>query len=217
MLSGFLLVVLVLVCIAMAVVILLQRSEGGALGMGGGPSGFMTARGAGDLLTRTTSILAGVFFVLCLLLTLISGRMHQGGSVVDRLKVNGLTPEALGRARSAAPSAASTPVTPAPGGSAADIGVVTPPPGSAFEAPRPQVHTSPAVTPTPAPPTAADNGANRRSSNIGGLQTAPQSTPTVAPLARPVPSQPAAAPAVQSPPADKAAAPAVPGNATGGL
>jgi preprotein translocase subunit SecG len=208
MFSGFLLVVLVLVCIAMAVVILLQRSEGGALGMGGGPSGFMTARGAGDLLTRTTSILAGVFFVLCLLLTLLSGRLHQGGSVVDRLKVNGLTPEALGRARSATP--APVPATPpsTPGGSAADIGVVTPPPGAAFEAPRPQVHTAPAVTATPAPPTAADNGANRRSSNIGGLQTAPQSTPTVAPLAKPFPNQPATA----APAADKPAA----GNVTGG-
>ena len=73
MLLGFLLVLLVLVCIALGVVILLQRSEGGALGMGGGPSGFMTARGAGDLLTRTTSVLAGVFFFLCLLLTLLRG------------------------------------------------------------------------------------------------------------------------------------------------
>ena len=58
MLLGFLLVLLVLVCIALTTVILLQRSEGGALGMGGGPSGFMSARGAGDLLTRTTGILA---------------------------------------------------------------------------------------------------------------------------------------------------------------
>jgi preprotein translocase subunit SecG len=205
MLSGFLLVVLVLVCIAMAVVILLQRSEGGALGMGGGPSGFMTARGAGDLLTRTTSILAGAFFVLCLLLTLIAGRSHQGGSVVDRLRVNGLTPEALGRARRDAPVAApAAPTGPAGGGSAANIGVVQPPPASPFEAPRPQVHTAPAVAPTAAPPTAADNGANRRSSNIGGLQTAPQSTPTVAPLARPFPNQPSVA------------APAASGNTTGG-
>jgi preprotein translocase subunit SecG len=212
MLSGFLLVVLVLVCIAMAVVILLQRSEGGALGMGGGPSGFMTARGAGDLLTRTTSILAGAFFVLCLVLTLIAGRSHQGGSVVDRLKVNGLTPEALGRARSAAPAAAPTPPPSTPGGSAADIGVVQPP-SSSFEAPKPQVHTAPAVSPTPAPPTAADNGANRRSSNIAGVQTAPQSTPTVAPLAKPFPNQPsvAAPPAAEKPPAASAS-----GNTTGG-
>ena len=118
--------------------------------------------------------------------------MHTGGSVVDRLKVNGLTADALGRARPAAPA----PATPAPtagGGSAANIGVVTPPPGQTFEAPRPEVHTVPAVQATSAPPTAADSGANRRSSNIGGVQTAPQSTPTLAPLAKPFPNAPASA------------------------
>ena len=47
-------------------IILLQRSEGGALGMsGGGPGNFMSARGTGDLLSRTTQILAGAFFLLC--------------------------------------------------------------------------------------------------------------------------------------------------------
>ena len=50
MLLGFLLVIQIIVALALTGVILLQRSEGGALGMGGGPSGFMTARGAGDLI-----------------------------------------------------------------------------------------------------------------------------------------------------------------------
>ena len=54
MLLTILLVIHILVAIALTGVVLLQRSEGGALGMGGGPTGFMTARGAGDLLTRTT-------------------------------------------------------------------------------------------------------------------------------------------------------------------
>ena len=188
MLLGFLLVLLVLVCIALSVVILLQRSEGGALGMGGGPSGFMTARGAGDLLTRTTSVLAGVFFLLCLLLTVVSARAHGGGSVVDRLKVQGLAPDALSHITPHAAPAATTAPAPA-GGGAANIGAITPPPGSAFEAPRPEVHTAPAARPGP-PPTAADSGANRRSSTLLGVQTAPQSTPTVAPLARPAPTPP---------------------------
>jgi protein translocase SecG subunit len=69
MLLGILLVLQIIVAIALVGVILLQRSEGGALGMGGGPGGFMTARGAGDLLTRTTAILAAVFF---------GGRPDQG-------------------------------------------------------------------------------------------------------------------------------------------
>ena len=177
MLLGFLLVLLVLVCIALSVVILLQRSEGGALGMGGGPSGFMTARGAGDLLTRTTSILAGLFFLLCLLLTVVQARVH-GGSVVDRLKVQGLAPDALTQIK---PHAAPAPAAaPAAGGSAANIGVVTPPPGASFEAPRPEVHTVPAAGPAPG---RATSQANPRSSSLLGVQTAPQSSPTVAPLA----------------------------------
>jgi preprotein translocase subunit SecG len=221
MLLGFLLVLLVLVCVALATVILLQRSEGGALGMGGGPSGFMTARGAGDLLTRTTSILAAVFFILCLLLTVLSARTHAGGSVVDRLKVDAMSPDALNKAmRPSAPAPVGAPAAPAAAGSAANIGVITPAPGApgstpnaagaAFEAPRPEVHTAPAVKPTAAPPTAADNGANRRSSQILGVQTAPQATPTVAPLAHPFPNAPgAAAPAGKS-------APGGSGNTTGG-
>ena len=63
MLQTILLVAMIIISVSLSAVILLQRSEGGALGMGGGPSGFMTARGAGNLLTRTTSILAVAFFV----------------------------------------------------------------------------------------------------------------------------------------------------------
>ena len=73
MLQNILLVANILVCIALIAVVLMQRSEGGALGMGGGPSGFMTARGAGDLLTRTTWILFGLFLALSLALTLLGG------------------------------------------------------------------------------------------------------------------------------------------------
>src|SRR5436190_880378 len=62
-------------------VILLQRSEGGALGMGGGPTGMFTARGAGDLLTRTTAILTVGFFVLSLGITLLAGHGRQNASV----------------------------------------------------------------------------------------------------------------------------------------
>ncbi len=222
MLLGSLLVLLVLVCIALGTVILLQRSEGGALGMGGGPSGFMTARGAGDLLTRTTAILAAIFFGLCLLLTVLSGRMHAGGSVVDRLKVDNMNPSDLNRAmRPAGPAPASAPSAAAAGGSAANIGVVTPAPGqvapaaqssgTSFEAPRPEVHTAPAVKPT-SPPTASDSGANRRSSSLLGVQTAPQSTPTVAPLAHPFPAG-----SGLSAPAPAASPPAASGNTSGGL
>jgi preprotein translocase subunit SecG len=60
----FLLILQSLVAASMVAVILMQRSEGGGLGVGGSPSGLMSARGAADFLTRATSILATVFVVL---------------------------------------------------------------------------------------------------------------------------------------------------------
>lgn len=171
MLLDILLVLLVLVCIALGAVILLQRSEGGAFGMGGNSSGLMTARGAGDLLTRTTSILAAVFFGLCLLLTILSGRMHTGESVVDRLKIDALSPDALNKSMGPRPVAAPA-ATPASG-----------PAKPSFDAPAPEVHTAPNAVAT-APPTATrDNGARAPSSNLLGYQTAPQATLTIAPPA----------------------------------
>ena len=121
MLLGILLAILIVICVALIGVILLQQSEGGALGMGGGPTGFMSTRGAGDLLTRTTWILAGMFFFMCLTLTVCSGRLHNTGSVVDRLKADPAAP---------APKAMSNKVAPASGG---------------FDAPKPQVQAPPSA------------------------------------------------------------------------
>lgn len=109
MLLNILLVIEILVSLALVGVVLLQRSEGGALGMGGGPSGFMTARGAGDLLTRTTWILGITFFALSLLLTVISGRERGASSVVDRLKVNSIDPRTLNQPPPTAPAGTAQP------------------------------------------------------------------------------------------------------------
>jgi preprotein translocase subunit SecG len=114
MLLGILLVAIILICIAMVGVILLQKSEGGALGMsGGGPGNFMTARGAGDLLTRTTQVLAALFFALCLIMTLLSGH-NRAASITDKLKINGIAPPAPTAPVSSAPAPASG--APATGG-----------------------------------------------------------------------------------------------------
>jgi preprotein translocase subunit SecG len=69
-----LLTIEVVVCIAMIGVILLQRSEGGGLGLGsgGGMSGLMTGRGAANVLTRTTVILATIFISTSIALTLMA-------------------------------------------------------------------------------------------------------------------------------------------------
>jgi len=126
MLLDIMLVAIILICIAMVGVILLQKSEGGALGMsGGGPGNFMTARGSGDLLTRTTQILAALFFALCLGMTMLSGHNHNA-SITDRLKINGITPvqpTAPAAAESNAPVSGAAPAT-APAGAPAPAGQV---------------------------------------------------------------------------------------------
>ncbi len=70
---AFLLIVQTLVAGTLVGVILMQRSEGGGLGVGGSSSGFMTARGAADFLTRSTSILGGAFIALSILMAAIAG------------------------------------------------------------------------------------------------------------------------------------------------
>ncbi|HYE29266.1 MAG TPA: preprotein translocase subunit SecG [Allosphingosinicella sp.] len=64
----FLLILQSLVAASMVAVILMQRSEGGGLGVGGSPSGLMSARGAADFLTRATAILAVLFVILSIAL-----------------------------------------------------------------------------------------------------------------------------------------------------
>jgi preprotein translocase subunit SecG len=83
MLQTILLVAMILISVALAGLILLQKSEGGALGMGGGPSGFMTARGAGNLLTVTTWWLAGAFFACAIGLTIVGNITRSSQSIVD--------------------------------------------------------------------------------------------------------------------------------------
>jgi preprotein translocase subunit SecG len=70
---AFLLIVQALIAISLITVILMQRSEGGGLGVGGSSSGFMTARGAADFLTRATSVLGGLFIVLSIVMAAIAG------------------------------------------------------------------------------------------------------------------------------------------------
>ena len=69
--STVLLLIHVMIAVALVGVILLQRSEGGALGIGGG-GGFMTGRSAGNTLTKTTAILAASFFATSLALSLLA-------------------------------------------------------------------------------------------------------------------------------------------------
>src|SRR5437868_8405384 len=70
---AFLLIVQTLIAGSLVGVILMQRSEGGGLGVASSSGGFMTARGAADFLTRSTAVLGGLFIALCILLAAIAG------------------------------------------------------------------------------------------------------------------------------------------------
>jgi preprotein translocase subunit SecG len=81
-----LLVLELLIAAALIGVVLLQRSEGGALGMGGGGSGLgglFSPRGASDTLTRTTVILGVMFFVICLALNFLVRYSEKPRSLLD--------------------------------------------------------------------------------------------------------------------------------------
>ncbi len=71
-----------MVVIALVGTVLLQRSEGGALGVGGG-GGFMTGRGQANALTRATAILAALFFATSLALTLLANYNRAPKSIID--------------------------------------------------------------------------------------------------------------------------------------
>ena len=78
-------VIHLMVVLALVLVVLLQRSEGGALGMGGSGGGFMTARGTANVLTRATSLLAVAFFATSIALSLIAKMNDSPASVLDSL------------------------------------------------------------------------------------------------------------------------------------
>src|ERR1700743_2084077 len=80
-----LLVAELIIAVALIGFVLLQRSEGGALGMGGSSSmgGLFTPRGAADTLTRTTSILALLFFLTCIGLNLLALHGRNETSILD--------------------------------------------------------------------------------------------------------------------------------------
>lgn len=82
MLFTFLLIVQALVATALIAVILMQRSEGGGLGVGSSSAGLMTARGAADFLTRATAILATLFILLSIALAALA-TVQASPSTID--------------------------------------------------------------------------------------------------------------------------------------
>jgi preprotein translocase subunit SecG len=81
--ENVLLVAYLLIVLALIAVILLQRSEGGGLGMGGNAGGLMTVRGSANLLTRTTAILAALFFASAIGLTILAELNRTTSDILD--------------------------------------------------------------------------------------------------------------------------------------
>ena len=81
--QSVLIVIHLLVVIALVAVVLLQRSEGGALGAGGGAGSFMTGRGQANALSRATAILAALFFASALLMSILSSWGRAPKSILD--------------------------------------------------------------------------------------------------------------------------------------
>ena len=96
----------IMLVLAMIVLVLLQRSEGGALGMGGGGGGggggFMSARGAANALTRTTTIIAAGFFLTSIALGVVANQENRTENVIKQVEgaaQTGVPTDAAGEAK----------------------------------------------------------------------------------------------------------------------
>lgn len=112
----FLTIVQALVAAALVGAILMQQSEGGGLGVGGSPSGLMSARGAANFMTRATGFLAVLFVVLSIILAALAVETTQGSEIdtsLDRT-IPAVAPDPLAPAAPAAVPPADTAPAEAP-------------------------------------------------------------------------------------------------------
>jgi preprotein translocase subunit SecG len=154
-----LIVIHLMIVLALVGVVLIQRSEGGGLGIGGG-SGFMSARGTANALTRTTAILATLFFLTSLGLGILTRYQGRPSDILDRIPAtggqgNGIL-DSLGGAQAPAnqpagngvpSSGAATPAPQAPAAQAPATGTQAP----AASAPSTTAPATPAAPAAPAP------------------------------------------------------------------
>ena len=214
MLFLILLIAQIIICAAMGGLILIQRSEGGALGMGGGPTGFMSARGTGNLLTTATAWFALLFFANSIAMTVVGNLQNHVTSAVDKVDTSNLqlnpTAAAQQEAAQAAaassssasislplsglPLAGSTPAAQAPAPT-----VIAPAPSSAAPAASHQAPAAPAKLPAKLPAKFPASSASASSPTADQIAKAKASVfHTQAPSAS------------SAPPASTASAPAAP-------
>ena len=84
--ENLILILNIILAILLVGVILLQRSEGGALGLGVSQDSFITSRSAGSFLTKVTAIIATLFIITSILLTIISKEEFSSTSVLEKVE-----------------------------------------------------------------------------------------------------------------------------------
>jgi preprotein translocase subunit SecG len=186
-------------CLALVIAVMLQRSEGGALGMGGGGTGgIISGRGAASVLVRVTMGLAAVFFVTSIAMTRMNAVDQSAPGALERTVQQKNTSNPLDPL-APAPGGATTPDLPSPGSlttpAAPVIDPLAPPTNGATPAPAPATTsaTTPApVTPAPAPAQPAPRASTTTTPKPAG--PAATSPATTKPPATQAPTQPAAPP-----------------------
>jgi preprotein translocase subunit SecG len=157
-----LLVIHLMVVAALVGVVLLQRSEGGALGIGGG-GGFMTSRGTANVLTRTTAILAVLFFATSIGLSILPRLTGSHQSILDKVQTSPAAPtpdqpigtgkggvlDQLNQISKPAQQPANAPVAPA-----VEIPAAPAPAAPSTEAPATETPAAPTTDSAPATPAA---------------------------------------------------------------
>lgn len=150
-----LLVIQIMISLALIGLVLIQRSEGGGLGIGGG-SGFMSARGTANALTRTTAILAALFFVLTLGQGVLARYQGQPTDILDKIPLtqsgsqNGIL-DSLGGAK---PTTTTTKPAVPDNGVPSGAGDQAPAAAPAAAAPSAPATATPPAAATPAAPAA---------------------------------------------------------------
>ena len=179
----FLLIVQTLVAAALVTVILMQRSEGGGLGVGGSTSGLMSARGAADFLTRATAVLATLFVVLSIALAGLATVQRAPGTIDPSLART--NPAAPASPLGGQPPLGSVPLAnddPLAGAAAAVPGTAPPaavPPTGNLDAPTPPENRLP--TPERNRPATPAPGASRSNPVPAGPEAREVTRPIVEP------------------------------------
>lgn len=149
-----LLTIHIIACIALVIAVMLQRSEGGALGMsGGGTGGVISGRGAAGVLVNVTMILAGVFFFTSITMTRINNDANAAPSTLEQQQQRQTPADPFAPAGTTAPAttpSSTAPATPAP---APTIDPLAPATTPAPTSTPPAAATTPPASTTPAPAT----------------------------------------------------------------